>query len=386
MANFKNCGIKYLRDMLKKSSALRKFWFHVTLMLCFIIPVILLLFLDFFDIEIFSEVFNQNFVFFWTWKGRMFYLIFLWLLFIESIIDWNNVIENKPKTTSKIVASLIFALIPTFYILAINFLGLDQLILNIGEYFNIGAGDFIYFHWPLSCEYLIFAIFFITATLIAYETQGLKTFSISFAFFGGVSVAYMFDTIFPFGVFKPLQEFALPTAATTTALFDLLGYTARLTFPLRYGTSNLPLLTVSAGGKTASVAIAWACAGVQSLFLYVLIILVFFKKANISAFRKLAYFIIGLFGTFFVNVLRIFSIVIIMMNYGSDAGSAFHDTYGEIYFLTWILLYILLIVCIQRFMLIEKTGQALHKISLTIGTAKNRLLTQFKSAKIKHSS
>jgi len=372
--------------MSRRLLELRKICFHIALMVCFTIPVILLLYLDFFNLETLSSVFNQNFVFIWTWKGRMFYLIFLWLLFIESIIDWNNIIANKPKTTSKMVAALIFASIPTFYILAVNFLGLNQLILNLGEYFNIGAGDFIYFHWPLSCEYLVFATFFIAATAIAYKTQGLKTFSISFAFFGGISIAYMFDTIFPFGVFKPLQAFALPTAATTTALFDLLGYTARLTFPLRYGTSNLPSLTVSAGGKSASVAIAWACAGVQSLLLYVLIILVFFKKANISAFRKLAYFIIGLFGTFFVNVLRIFSIVIIMMNYGSEAGFAFHDTYGELYFLTWISLYILLIVCIQRFMLIEKTRQAIHKIRLTLGTFKNKLLTQLKSANIKHPS
>lgn len=302
-------------------------------MVCVIFPIFLLVFLDYFNLESFSSVFNQNFVFSWTWKGRMFYLLFLWILFIESIIDWNNIIENKPKTNRRMLASFICALVPTFYILAVNFLGLNQVILSIGQYFNIGTGDFLNFHWPLSCEYLVLAIFFISAVALAYGKKGLKTFAISFAFLGGVSIAYMLDTIYPFGVFKPLQEFALPTAATAAALFDLLGYTTSLNYPIHYGDSLLPSLSVRVGAKPpVSVAIGWACAGVHSLLLYVLIIAVFFKKSNIPAFRKLLYFVIGLFGTFFVNVLRVFSIVIVMINYGTATGTAFHDTYGELFF------------------------------------------------------
>lgn len=314
----------------------------------------------------------------------MFYLIFLWLLFIESIIDWSNIIENKPKHTIRLLASLICALIPTLYILAINFLGLNQLILNLGEYFNIGTGDFLYFHWPLSCEYLIFTIFFMVAAAIAYKIQGLKTFSVSFAFLGGVSTAYMFDTIFPFGVFKPLQALALPTAATAAALFDLLGYKTILKFPVPYGDSNLPSLTISATGKTASVAIAWACAGVHSILLYVLIILVFFKKAKISAFRKLTYFIIGLFGTYFVNVLRIFSILLVMLNQGMEAGVTFHNTYGELYFFTWMFLYIALIATIQRFMLVERVKDIPRRVRIYLKTAQSKILSQLKAFKNKH--
>lgn len=361
--------------MSEKLLELRKIWFNMTLMVCFIIPVILLLYLDFFNLEAFSDVFNQNFVFTWTWKGRMFYMMFLWLLFIESIIDWNYITENKPKYAPRLIASLICALIPTVYILAINFLGLNQIILNLGEYFNIDAGDFIYFHWPLSCEYLVFVIFFMASTIIAYKLQGLKIFSTSFAFLGGVSVAYMFDTIYPFGVFKPLQAFALPTAATTAAIFDLLGYATSLTFPVPYGESNLPLLTVIADGNIANVAIAWACAGVHSLLLYVLIIAVFFKKSSISAFRKLLYFVIGLFGTYMVNVLRIFSIVIIFLKSGSEAAFTFHDTYGEIFFFTWMFLYLLLIVCVQKFMLVERAKHAFHRISFFLARSINKLLS-----------
>ena len=86
----------------------------------------------------------------------------------------------------------------------------------------------------------------------------------------------MLDTIYLHGVFKPFQAFVLPTAATAAAFFDLLGYRTILHFPVKYMDSKLTSLTVIGnGGKSASVAIAWACAGVHSLLLYVLIILLF---------------------------------------------------------------------------------------------------------------
>jgi len=334
-----------------------------------------------------NRYFNERFLFELTWKGRMFLLVFLWIFVIESAMDWKQFVDEKPKNRYIIIASLICALIPIFYVLATNFFGLDLTVLQIGhDVFGILSftstnepWDFLHLYWPISCEYIVFAVFFISAVLLAYKVKGLKTLSISLSLLAGMGVAYIFDTIYPFGVFKPLQAFALPTAAVTAALFDLLGYTVRLVFPVYAVESYLPSLTVTMGGKTVSATIAWACAGVQSLFLYLIIILVFFKKADISAFRKLAYFIIGLFGTFFVNVLRVFSIFIVGLNYGQAAGMNFHNTYGEMYSVIWILLYILLIGCIQRFMLVERTKYAFQRIGSFLGTAKNKLYSRLKT-------
>lgn len=345
--------------------------------------------------ESWSNVFfNQSFVFELTWKGRIFLLVFLWILLIESAIDWKKIVDEKPKNRYIILASLICALIPTIYVIATNFLGLDLTILKIGhDVFGIRSvtptnapWDFLHLYWPISCEYIVFTVFFIGATILAYKAKGLKTLSISLTLLGGIGVAYMFDTIYPFGVFRPLQALALPTAAVTAALFDLLGYTVRLVFPVYIAESYLPSLTVRMGGKSASATIAWACAGVHSLLLYVVIILVFFKKSDISAFRKLAYFIIGLFGTFFVNVLRVFSIFVISLNYGKDAGTNFHNTYGEMYSVIWIFLFILLIGCIQKFMLVERTKYAFQRIISFLGTAKNKLSSRLKKVRGRLSS
>jgi thaumarchaeosortase len=362
-------------------------------MICIVAPIVLLCFLDYYNLEGYNyrfnastnsfepwknTFFNQNFSFDVTWKGRMFYLFFAWFLVIESAIGWQEIVDKKPRNRYLILASLVCVIIPTIYVLATNFFGLDLTLLKMGH--NIGIpsvtannepSDFLQLQWPISVEYMVFFIFFLSAVMLAYKPRGLKIFSISFALLGGISIAYMLDTIYPFGVFRPLQEVALPIAATAAALFDVLGYNVMLNYPVHTGGSLVPGLIVGAGGKTASVSVSWACAGVYSLFLYVLIMLVFFKRTNISAFRKLLYFIIGLFGTFLAAVLRIFAIVIIDMQYGSNAGMFFHNTYGELFGFTWIFAFIILIVCIERFMLVERTRERMRKISSYFGTTKN---------------
>jgi putative copper export protein len=95
----------------------------------------------------------------------------------------------------------------------------------------------------------------------------------------------------------------------------------------------------------------------------------------------LTYFIIGLFGTFFVNVFRVISILVIMLNSGNDAGMIFHNTYGEIYSVVWIFLFILLIGGIERFMLVERTRRAFQRIGSLLGTAKNRLAEKLRTVR-----
>jgi thaumarchaeosortase len=349
---------------------IKKYAFHIVLLILFTLPIILLVIFDYFNIESFppspfEASFNQKFVFEETWKGRMFYLFFIWLILTESVIDREKIAGKQPKNRLRLLALFIFALFPTIYVLSVNLLGGGYSIVTLGRNLGIYLG-FEYFHWPLSLEYIVFTISFLIAIISAYGKAGLKTFSISISLLGVIAAFYMFDTIYPFGIFNPLQLFALPTAASTAAFAELLGYKASLSFPYLYKVgaqySRLPLLSITSGGKSASALVGWPCAGVHSLLLYLLIILLFFKRSDLSNFRKSIYFLVGLGGTYFVNILRICSYLIIELNYGKDAAQTFHESYGELYFLSWIMVYILVIVCIQRFMLVEKTRYAISKI------------------------
>jgi len=389
--------------MSKVTGALRKYWFHITLIILVTLPIVLLLCLDYYNMDAYNysfnsetgvfeswhnTFFNEKFVFELTWKGRLFLLVFAWLFIIESAMDWKKFSDEKPKNRYLMIASLVCAAIPLIYVVSVQFLGLDLTVLSIGrDVFGIGVAgsaneslEFLSYQWPVSLEYIVFAVFFSISILLAYKPKGLKPLSISLALLAGIGFAYLFDTIFPFGVFKPLAAFAAPTTAVAAALFDLLGYSVTMVYPIHTGGSALPSLTVHVGSESATVAIAWACAGVQSLLLYTLIILVFFKKSDLSAFRKLAYFIIGAFGTFFVNVFRVYSIIMIMITEGRAAGMDFHDVYGELYAIIWILMYILAIGLIQRFMLIERVQSAFHRVYSYLGNSANKLFSRSKTA------
>ncbi|MGD0451009.1 MAG: exosortase/archaeosortase family protein [Candidatus Bathyarchaeia archaeon] len=365
-------------------------------MICIGLPIVLLIFLDFYHLQGFNyrydgvtntfvhwtnTYFTQTFSFDVTWKGRLFYLFFAWFLLIESAIGWNELVKKKPRNRNLVVASLVCALIPTIYVLATNFFGLDLSIMKVGHSLGIISvaannqpSDFLHLQWPLSVEYMVFFVAFLAAIILAYKTKGLKIFSISLSLLGAISVAYMLDTVYPFGVFRPLQEVALPITASAAALFDALGYSVTMTYPVHLGPSLLPSLMVSAGGRVAEYSISWACAGVYSLLLYLLIILVFFKRTNISGFRKLSYFVIGLFGTFCSAVLRVYTIFVISLQSGYKAGMFFHNTYGELFGFTWVFVFIILIVCIERFMLVERTREGFRKISSRFGTTNGESL------------
>ena len=79
-------------------------------------------------------------------------------------------------------------------------------------------------------------------------------------------------------------------------------------------------------------------------------------------------------------VLQLLGRVLVMLKYGRDAGYVFHDIYGELYFFTWIFLYIALIAVIQRFMLVERVRNILRKIGLLLKTVQSKITSRFKES------
>ena len=345
---------------------LKKYYFHIVLLVTFAAPIILLMMLDYLNIESFY-LFNERFLFDETWKGRMFYLFFIWLLFIEFMIDSDKIISKKPKNYFRILAFFVCANVPLIYVLSVNFLGMNQAVVELGRIIGIESRiHFALLSWPLSFEYLVFFTFFLVAIILAYKIDGLRTFSVSLSFLGIMSLIYLIDTYYPEGIFKPLQLFALPAAGCAAALLEILGFPLRLT----YSTGPTSLPTIYMSGYPA-VGIVWSCAGVHSLLIYTLIMVLVFKRSNISGFRKLAYFIVGAICTYFVNILRIASFFVIRASSGVSAAQFFHDSLGELYFVFWLFAYILLIILIERFKLIEKTKYYVHRVSSMLKTGKS---------------
>jgi len=293
-----------------------------------------------------------------TWKGRTPHLIFLWLLFLELALAWGKLAKERSATTSWFKRALIVitAAAPIIYVffLGINqngeslfFSGINQKIVELGNSIGIPFGKlppgeerawFLQVSWPLSLEYVFFTIFFAASLLLVYGWRGPKRFPVSLFFLGATGVFYTIDTFYPYGTFTFLQALAPATASSTVQVLNWIGYEAYISgFH-----ENMPVLYVA--GLPSRLAIAWGCAGIQSLFIYTFVILLFLKNFPFSLARKAIIFVVGASGTFVVNVLRIVSYCIIGVRMGQPDAEYFHKYYGELYFIAWIIVYVLIII------------------------------------------
>ena len=272
------------------------------------------------------------------WKGRTFQLFFIWLIALELILSWETFQPNKMEkpTSVKTLAFVATLLLPTLYVVASNYLGLNAAIAELSRQSGVTWWESM----ALSTEYLVFAMFFCVMAFLQFGKKGLKDFSVPAFFLGIVGVLYTIDNVFPYGQFTPFQ-LLVPTTATLAAnLLNLMGYQTSLSI-----TSTMPQLTATDPAnplRTVTFDIAWPCAGIESLLIFTVVALLFLKRMPINWKAKTAYFAVGAAVTYLINILRIATIFIIGMDNGDV--QLFHFYYGPLYSIAWIVSYPLIIL------------------------------------------
>lgn len=288
-----------------------------------------------------------------TYHGRTFLLFFLWLVALEIILGWEKLKTKVNKLRSiRTVLFIIVLLLPTIYVIAANYYGLNTIIKDLANQYISPADPLKDQHASLtaiSTEYLFFAVLFCLIILLAYGINGLANFSIPTLFVGTIGLLFIIDLLYPYGKFTPLQIFVPWTATLAANVLNLMGYQTRMVFRTDPVYGYMPYLTASDPknlSRYAGFGIAWPCAGVESLLIYIVIILLFLKGTGIPWKHKILYFAIGAVVTYFINILRIVSIFLISMDYGypSTQAAQFHNFYGMLYSITWIISYPLIII------------------------------------------
>lgn len=342
--------------------------------LSFILPISMLYFSN-----------PDSFELIWHSQGRAPYVIFLWLLLLELALAWKKIANKWPS----IVAMAITIVAPT-YLTGIFAFALKDEVMELGKLVGapyLAHGEWILESWALSIEYVVLTICFVISIWLVYKNDSFKIFSVSMFFLGATSCFHMIDTFYPFGTLTVPQAFATVTASSAVQVLNWIGYEASISgFH-----EGMPILYV-AGLPGPRPVIGWPCAGVQSLFIYTFVIMLFLKVIHFSLPRrtiracipkrlKLIFktkatdfllerkitravviaaemfivtvlknvplymvVVIGAIGTYIVNVVRIVSFCIIGVNTGRPAADFFHRSYGEWYFMIWIIAYILAII------------------------------------------
>jgi len=290
-----------------------------------------------------------------TYHGRTLFLFFLWLFCLEMILSWEKLQKNKLDKLGSLrtVLFIIALLLPTLYVIVANYCGLNATIENLAKQLippETPSRDQAASLVPLSTEYLVFAVLFCLIILLTYGINSLMDFSISTLFIGTIGVLFIIDNFYPWGRFTPLQ-ILVPTTATLAAnVLNLMGYNTTYSI-IDYGAyGSMPHLKVN-DFPWAQFGIAWPCSGVESLLIYTVTILLFLKKTDIPWKHRIIYFAIGAVITFFINVLRVVTLFLIAIDkgpkfdarYDSD-WQKFHNYYGLLYSITWIISYPLIII------------------------------------------
>ena len=303
--------------------------------LAFIIPFTILYF--------FQNTTGLYFSFEMTWKGRTFYLFFLWIASLELILFWEKLQPKVSKLYSaRTVAFILALLLPTIYIVASNYYAFPSKAIADWAYQNrIDQPEWI----PLDVEYLVLSVFFTFIIWLEYGGKGLKNLLISPIFLAAIGTIYSIDNAYRYGSFTPFQILVPTTAMLAEKVLNLMGYKTMLILG-----ESMPELRVKNPGETywqARANIAWPCSGVESLIIYTLIILLFLRITVPSWKQKIIYFTIGAIITYFINILRIVTIFMIAANtggVGSPEAQSFHNYYGQLYSIVWIVSYPLIII------------------------------------------
>jgi exosortase/archaeosortase family protein len=295
-----------------------------------------------------------------TYDGRTFLLIFLWLVVLESILSWENLQKNKMTKLRSIRTPLfvMVLLLPTVYVVAANYYGINAVISNLASQYispaytrafgsgytgltqiNIAARGL-----TISFEYLIFAAFFCLMILLAYGIKTLTDFSLSITFLGIFGLLFTMSELYPTNL-TPLMIPVPITAMLAAIVLTHIGYHTILYFTTSM--TSMPLLiAVNQNGQSFSASIDWTCAGVESLLIYTILILLFLRKTLIPWEYKIVYFAIGAVVTYFINILRITYLFVLGVEYGGSSAiwQNFHNYYAMLYSIGWIVSYPLIVI------------------------------------------
>jgi thaumarchaeosortase len=275
------------------------------------------------------------------WKGRTFQLFFIWLIALEFILGWESIkLKINRQNRGKLLAVAVSLALPTLYVILENYVGLNGAIANASQQ----SGIAFYNSMPLALEYIVFSVLFCLVVGLVFGKKGLVSFILPALFAGLIGVLYTIDNVFPYGQFTPFQLLVPTTAMLAAGALNLMGYTTLM------GTENgMPTIQATGTLGTAKFAIAWPCAGIESLLIFTAVALLFLQRMPISWKAKVEYFAVGAAVTYGINILRIANIFTIGMQYGVNSNQVqmFHFYYGPLYAMAWIVSYPLIILASQ---------------------------------------
>jgi len=274
-------------------------------------------------------VFPDSFSLSWN-QGRGGFLFALAFIIAETVGLKITISKNK------ILAIVPLAILTIIYLVSLEY-GLRDFILSSSEQYNVQ----LIFSWTWMWDFIVMAIFVIAALSICFGKRWIRIAPAGPIFLGGSAIILSLDAFFPYDTLGPLQyvvPYLVQANVWLIGVFDLGVATAR---------DNIMFLKGDYGSMVLQV--FWPSAGVHSVIIYSLVMGAFLLKMNIQRKRKSIYFVIGIIGTIIVNMIRIFSLswYALKVTTNAEQWEEFHSVAGEIMFLPWLFVFLLIVILIE---------------------------------------
>ncbi|MEK6929070.1 MAG: thaumarchaeosortase [Thermoproteota archaeon] len=277
--------------------------------------------------------------------GFLFALVFV----VAELIGLKIIISKK-----RLIAVIPLAIMVIAYIIGLEY-GLRDYILSSAEQYNVQLIN----SWTWMWDFIVLDIFVIIVLSIFFGKRWIRIAPAGPIFLGGSAIILSLDAFFPYDSLGPLQyvvPYLVQTNVWLVNALDLGTATAR---------DNLMFLKGDFGPMVLQV--FWPSAGVHSIIIYSLVMGAFLLKMNIPRNRKAVYFGLGIAGTIGVNMIRIFSLSWYALKVTTDAKQweEFHSVAGEIMFLPWLFIFLLIVILIEtkRLKKLESEGKSIPKNS-----------------------
>ena len=291
--------------------------------------------------------FPDSFTFSWN-QGRggfLFALVFV----IAELVGLRIAISRKSLVAVAPLAGICIA-----YFVGLE-VGLRDHILASAESYSVQ----LIHSWTWMWDFFVMAAFVVASLTIFFGRRWIRIAPAGPIFLAGSGIILSLDAFFPYDTLGPLQyvvPYLVQANVWLITLLDLGTATAR---------DNIMFLRGDHGAMALQV--FWPSAGVHSVIIYSLVMGAFLLKMNIARGRKTAYFAIGIAGTIIVNMIRIFSLswYALKVTTDSEKWEAFHEIAGEIMFLPWLFVFLLIVVLVEtrRLKRLESQGSSVARNS-----------------------
>ncbi len=289
----------------------------------------------------------NSFSFFWFWGEQIGRAGFLLLPFL-AVWDWY---DSKPvlrpsKNKVRYAAILIgLGFVAIYFWLRTNKALTDQLRQNV---IAIGASEKAPLSFLLAVDFLVYALYTAFAVGLLYGGRSVPLILTPVIYAVGTATLDFMDAFYPEDSLAFLQVWVYVIWNVVIFILNVLGFhqidpsfAGGITRPGVFLTGN----TLGLWGYKGFVVIKifWPSSGVVSMLIYSLVIAVLMVKLQAPRSRKLFYAAIGAFGTYLVNVTRI-TLIVLYLTYISLDVQAFHDAIGEVLFIIWIVVFLVVVV------------------------------------------